>query len=215
VDDGEGNCSKRVHIATGQVTEYVWGHHKRLVSVIDRLSEGDLGSLLAFRLLMSVSGESCHRGNSDPRAEGTFRINHSNPALKMNGFDRPDLPYQLGRFVSKGWGTKFAVDFMNNAEKTVTVARVDPSATRLLVLKGQLVGASGWGLDLIGCSVEALIKPPEGRVEEFLKKRACTEFCARDAAGRGQSPRSGSTSATISNGSTETTRKSCGRSVRC
>lgn len=133
--------------------------------------EGDLGSLLAVRLLMSVSGKSCHQGNSDPRAEGTFRINHSNPALKMNGFDRPDLPYQLGRFVSKGWGTKFVVDFMNNNEKTVTVARVDPSATRLLVLKGQLVGASGWGQDLIGCSVEALIKPPEGRVEEFLKKR--------------------------------------------
>ncbi len=133
--------------------------------------EGDLGSLLAVRLLMSVSGKSCHQGNSDPRSEGAFRINHSNPALKMHGFDQPDLPYELGRFVSKGWGTKFAVDFMNGPEKTVTVARVDPSATRLLVLKGQLVGASGWGQDLIGCSVEALIQPPPGRLEEFLKKR--------------------------------------------
>jgi L-fucose isomerase-like protein len=133
--------------------------------------EGDLGSLLAVRLLMSVSGKSCHQGNSDPKGEGTFRINHSNPALKMNGFEQPDLPYQLGRFVSKGWGTKFVVDFMNNEEKTVTVARVDPTASRLLVLKGQLVGASGWGQDLIGCSVEALIRPPQGRLEEFLKKR--------------------------------------------
>ncbi len=133
--------------------------------------EGDLGSMLAIRLLMSVSGKSCHQGNSDPRAKGTFRINHSNPALKMNGFDEPDLPYQLGRFVSQGWGTKFVVDFMNNEEKTVTVARVDPTATRLLVLKGQLVGASGWGQDLIGCSVEALIEPPEGRLEDFLEKR--------------------------------------------
>ncbi len=133
--------------------------------------EGDLGSLLAVRLLMSVSGKSCHQGNSDPKGEGSFRINHSNPALKMHGFDQPELPYELGRFVSKGWGTKFAVDFLKSEEKTVTVARVDPTGTRLLVLKGRLVGASGWGEDLIGCSVEALIQPPSGRLDEFLKRR--------------------------------------------
>ncbi|MCU0977649.1 MAG: hypothetical protein MUF25_00610 [Pirellulaceae bacterium] len=133
--------------------------------------EGDLGSLLAMRLLMSVSDKSCHQGNSDPREAGTFRINHSVPSMKMNGFDQPDVPYQLGRFVELGWGTKVVVDFLNNTEKTVTVARVDPTARRLLVLKGQLVGASGWNQDLIGCSVEAVIKPPEGRCDEFLKKR--------------------------------------------
>ncbi|MBM3333989.1 hypothetical protein FJY63_04945, partial [Candidatus Sumerlaeota bacterium] len=133
--------------------------------------EADLGSLLAVRLLMSVSGKSCHQGNSDPQDKDTFRINHSNPALRMNGFSQPGLPYQLGRFVSKGWGTKFAVDFMNNKEKTVTVARVNPGATRLLVLRGELVGAAGWGVDAIGCSVTAIIKPPQGRNGEFLKKR--------------------------------------------
>jgi len=133
--------------------------------------EADLGSLLGMRLLMSVSGKSCHQGNSDPRAQGTFRINHSAPALKMNGFDQPGLPYQLGRFVTGGWGTKVVIDFMNNQEKTLTVARVDPSATKLLVLRGELVGSSGWDQDLVGCSVEAVIKPPEGRSDEFLKKR--------------------------------------------
>jgi hypothetical protein len=133
--------------------------------------EADLGSLLAMRMLMSVAARSCHQGNSDPRSADAFRINHSVPALKMNGFDQPDLPYQLGRFVTKGWGTKMVVDFMNQAEKTVTVARVDPSATKLLVLRGELVGASGWDQDLIGCSVEALIRPPAGRLDEFLRKR--------------------------------------------
>jgi hypothetical protein len=133
--------------------------------------EGDLGSLLAMRLLMSVSDKSCHQGNSDPREAGTFRINHSVPSMKMNGFDQPDVPYQLGRFVELGWGTKVVVDFTNGTEKTVTVARVDPTARKLLVLKGQMVGSSGWNQDLIGCSVEAVIKPPEGRCDEFLKKR--------------------------------------------
>jgi L-fucose isomerase-like protein len=133
--------------------------------------EGDLGSLLAMRMLMSVAGRSCHQGNSDPRTAEAFRINHSVPALKMNGYAQPDLPYQLGRFVTKGWGTKMVVDFMQQAEKTVTVARVDPSATKLLVLRGELVGGSGWDEDSIGCSVEALIRPPQGRLDEFLRKR--------------------------------------------
>ena len=92
--------------------------------------EADFGILLALRLLMSVSNKSCHQGNSDPRPGGTFRINHSAPSMKMNGLDQPDLPYQLGRFVEQGWGTKAVIDFMNNEEKTVTVARVDPTATK-------------------------------------------------------------------------------------
>jgi len=133
--------------------------------------EADLGSLLAMRMLMSVAARSCHQGNSDPAGPDTFRINHSSTSMKMNGFDQPDLPYQLGRFVSQGWGTKVVINFLNNPEKTVTVARVNPLATKLLVLRGQLVGASGWGQDLIGCSVEAVIKPPEGRCGEFLARR--------------------------------------------
>lgn len=133
--------------------------------------EGDLGSLLAMRMLMSVAGRSCHQGNSDPREGDTFRINHSVPARKMNGFDQPDLPYQLGRFVSGGWGAKMVVDFMNNQEKTITVARVDPTATRVVLFKGELTGSDGWGKDNLGCSVEALIRNPNGSVEKFLRKR--------------------------------------------
>lgn len=133
--------------------------------------EGDFGILLAQRLLTSVSNKSCHQGNSDPRPGGTFRVNHSAPSLKMNGLDQPDLPFQLGRFVQQGWGTKVVVDFLNNEEKTVTVARIDPTATKLLVLRGTLTGSSGWDKDLLGCSVEAVIKPPEGRSDEFLRKR--------------------------------------------
>jgi L-fucose isomerase-like protein len=133
--------------------------------------EADFGILLAMRLLMSVSNKSCHQGNADPRGDDAFKINHSAPSMKMNGLDKPDLPYQLGRFCQQGWGTKAVIDFMNNQEKTVTVARVDPTATKLLVLKGTLVGSSGWGKDLLGCSVEAVIKPPPGRVDEFMRRR--------------------------------------------
>jgi hypothetical protein len=133
--------------------------------------EADLGTLLALRLLMSVSNKSCHQGNGDALPGGTFSINHSAPSMKMNGMDQPDLPYQLGRFVEQGWGTKVVVDFMNNEEKTVTVARVDPTATKLLVLKGTLVGSSGWDQDHLGCSVVAVIQPPPDQAHAFLRRR--------------------------------------------
>ena len=39
------------------------------------------------------------------------------------------------------------------------------------MLKGTLVGSSGWGQDLLGCSVEAVIKPPAGWADEFMRRR--------------------------------------------
>ena len=124
-----------------------------------------------MRLLMSVAQKSSHLGNMFLRPGGVLAINHSAPGLKMNGYDQPKLPYQLGRFVESGWGTKFVVDFMNNEEKRVTVVRIDPTATKMLVLKGKLVGADGWEGDNLGCSVEAQWSPMEGKAEDFARKQ--------------------------------------------
>jgi hypothetical protein len=134
--------------------------------------EGDLGALLSMRMLMSVAKKSSHLGNMFLRGANILVINHSAPGIKMNGFGEPGLPYQLGRFVHSGWGTKAVVDFMNNAEKRVTVARIDPTATKMLLLKGRLVGSSGWGQDKLGCSVEAHIKPVDsGDASVFVRKQ--------------------------------------------
>ena len=134
--------------------------------------EGDLGALCSMRLLMSVAKKSSHLGNMFLRKPNVLVINHSAPGIKMNGFSEPDLPYQLGRFVHSGWGTKAVVDFMNNAEKRVTVARMDPTATKVLLLKGKLVGSIGWGHDKLGCSIEAHIKPVgSGAAEVFARKQ--------------------------------------------
>ncbi len=133
--------------------------------------EADLAALLSMRLLMSVSKKSTHLGNMFLR-DNNLIINHSAPGIKMNGFNEPGLPYQLGRFVQSGWGTKAVVDFMNNDQKQVTVARMNPTATKVLLLRGKLVGSSGWGEDNLGCSVEAQIKPVEsGDAIEFVRKQ--------------------------------------------
>jgi len=137
--------------------------------------EGDLGGLLAMHMLMSLSGKSPHFGNMFYEQDGksTLTINHSVPGIKMNGFDRPGLPYQLAHFVESGWGTKAVVDFMNNATKEVTVARMNPHGTGLLVLKGILVGSQGWGSDEVGCFDKAFIVGKDsGSAEEFVRKQS-------------------------------------------
>jgi len=134
--------------------------------------EADLGALLSMRLLMSVAKKSSHLGNMFLREGNVLVINHSAPGIKMNGFSEPGLPYQLGRFVRSGWGTKAVVDFMNNTQKRVTVARMNPMATKVLLLRGALVGSSGWGDDKLGCSVEAHIKPADsGDATDFVRKQ--------------------------------------------
>jgi len=138
--------------------------------------EGDLGGMLAMHMLMALSNKSPHFGNMFYRPEigrGTLVVNHSVPGIKMNGFDKPGLPYQLGHFTSSGWGTKAVVDFMNNDVKEVTVARMNPEGTGLLVLRGVLTGSKGWDEDLLGCNVHAHIVGKEsGTAEEFVRKQA-------------------------------------------
>jgi hypothetical protein len=135
--------------------------------------EGDMGALLATRLLLSVSGKSSHMGNMFEGKDDSVVVNHSAPGIRMNGFDQPGLPYKLGRFVESGWGTKAVVDFMQNTEKRATVARVHPTGTRLLVLRGRLIGSAGWEKDNVGCSVQAFIKPAtEGAGRRFIRRQA-------------------------------------------
>lgn len=137
--------------------------------------EGDMGALLATRLLLSVSGKSSHMGNMFSGRDNTVLINHSAPGIRMNGFDKPGLPYKLGRFVQSGWGTKAVVDFMQNQEKKVTVARVHPSGDKLLVMRGVLTASEGWAKDELGCSVQAFIRPVEsGDGIRFIRRQ--TEY---------------------------------------
>lgn len=133
--------------------------------------EGDLGGLLSMHVLMSLSKKSSHLGNMFFRDGGRLEINHSVPGIKMNGWKEPALPYRLGNFVEEGWGTKAVVDFMNNDEKRVTVARMNPEGTGILILKGKLVDSNGYDEDLLGCSVSAFIVGSEsGTAEEFMRR---------------------------------------------
>ncbi len=133
--------------------------------------EADLGALLAMHMLMSLSGKSSHLGNMFYREGGKMEINHSVPGIRMNGWKEPSMPYQLGRFVQSGWGTNAVVDFMMNEEKNITVARMNPAGTGMLILKGKLVGSRGWDEDLLGCAVSAyVVGRDSGTADAYMRR---------------------------------------------
>jgi len=101
--------------------------------------EGDLNVLLGMAVLMFASNKSSFMGNPAV-SKDIVQLTHSVPGLRMNGFDKPDLPYELGSFTAAGWGTKVQIDLAANAEKEVTLARFNPLATKILVAKGRTVG---------------------------------------------------------------------------
>jgi hypothetical protein len=142
---------------------------------------------------MSAANKSSFMGNPIAVSEDRIYLNHSVPGIKMAGYDKPDLPYDLRHFVESGWGTKVMIDFTKLEEKTVTLARLNPPGTKIYLAKGEIVGCTGYrkGVSsanlngkqisqrkrknlleressLIGCSLAAHIKVPDAR--ESMKK---------------------------------------------
>ena len=138
--------------------------------------EGDIGGLLPMHMLMLLSNKSPHFGNMfyyPDKGKGTMAVNHSVPGIKMNGYDKPGLPYQLSHFVDSGWGTKAIVDFMNNDVKDITVARMNPSGKGILILKGTLVDSKGWDDKTIGChDIAYMVGKDSGTAQEFVRRQA-------------------------------------------
>lgn len=132
--------------------------------------EGDLNALMAMALLMYCSDRSVFMGN--PFVEdiegSTLRIGHDVPGLRMKGLGGPDLPYNIRPFTKGGWGVTVRYDFRLDRGQEVTVARFNPSGTRLLATSGEIV--DGGGFDSIGCSLSVLLKVPDAA--EFIHRQA-------------------------------------------
>lgn len=114
--------------------------------------------------LQAVADGSSFMGNLNFEDEETIGIWHSVPGLKMAGYDKPDLVYQLGYFTPDGWGTKIQLCFAQTEEKQVTVARIDKNATQLGVGVGKVVTTESYDKgDLVGCRLRAIIQVPSAR----------------------------------------------------
>lgn len=128
--------------------------------------EEDISVLMAMMVLMYLSKKSAFMGNPSFVDEKTLKIVHSVPGLKMNGFDKPEMSYELWHFTVGGWGTKVQVNLAENTEKTVTLARFNPKASEILVTKGRVVKCEFYE---IGCSPGVYIEVGDAR--EIIHKQ--------------------------------------------
>ncbi len=70
---------------------------------------------------------------------------HSTPNRKLKGIDGEASEYALRPFAMDGrWGTTIRHDFEKDAGQVVTVARFDPTCSKLFVARGTIVSGAGY-----------------------------------------------------------------------
>jgi L-fucose isomerase-like protein len=116
--------------------------------------EEDVSVLFAMAFLMYLSKKSSYMGNPNilDKKKNVLEIHHDMPGLKMYGLNEKPLPYEIRPFTHGGWGISMRYDFSRDKGKTVTLGRFDPTANKMLLIKGEIIkgnnfktqGPSGW-----------------------------------------------------------------------
>jgi len=123
--------------------------------------EGDINALLAMMVEMYLSKKAAYMGNMQiDKEKSTLNIHHSVASLNMKGLDAQPTPYDIHSFTKSGFGTTLRHDFNKDKGEKVTVARFDPSATKILISNGEIIG--GGGLKGRGCANNVTIQVRNG-----------------------------------------------------
>lgn len=101
--------------------------------------EEDLNAMMAMCVLMYSSKRSVFMGNPFLQSPEVLSIHHAVPALKMNGFDKPDLKYSMWAFTGQKFGGKMQIDFNQNEDQYVTFGRFNPLGNRMIIKRGEVI----------------------------------------------------------------------------
>ncbi len=91
---------------------------------------------------------------------------HAVPNRKLKGFKTEAAPYAIRSFTGSGWGATVRYDFARDKGQEITMCRFDPSATKLFVATGTIVG--GIGYNDINCSEGVFFKVADSK--DFFQK---------------------------------------------
>jgi L-fucose isomerase-like protein len=129
----------------------------------------DINALIPMMALSYFGRRSVYMGNPEfVVKQNLFALHHDVPGLKMTGFDRKPLPYELRNFTVGGWGVTFRYDFNRDQGQVVTLARANPGQTKILLTRGEIL--DGFGFDKIGCSLGVRMKVAD--VLSFFRQAA-------------------------------------------
>ncbi|MGC9349564.1 MAG: hypothetical protein ACP5JG_15610 [Anaerolineae bacterium] len=130
--------------------------------------EHDASALFAMMVEMYLSRKAVYMGNPDVDIDAnTLTIHHSVASLKLTGIEGPDTPFGIENFTQDGFGVTLRHDFNQDKGEAVTVARFDPTGTKLLVTSGIIV--SGGGLEGQGCAQSVTCSIADGK--GFLREQ--------------------------------------------
>ena len=93
---------------------------------------------------------------------GIFSIYHAVPSRRFKGFDEEVEPYAVRPFAMDGrWGATVRYDFKRDIGQAITLAKFDPTCSKILIARGTIVG--GIGTQDENCSEGVFFGVSDGR----------------------------------------------------
>ena len=127
--------------------------------------EGDINALFTAITFMYLTKKSVYMGNTSYIAgENRLSISHDAAGLKMKGYDKPELPFEIQHFTDKstgGFGTTIRYDFSRDKGQEVTISRSNPARKKIMLAKGKII--DGIGFRQTGCTLGVNIEIPKVR----------------------------------------------------
>ena len=131
-------------------------------TVPTKLDENDP---LVIKTRVMFRPESCDAETPNLEAQGAksgFSIYHAVPSRRFEGYDAPLAPYAIRPFAMDGrWGATVRYDFKRDIGKTITLARFDPTCSKILIARGKIVGGIGYNDE--NCSEGVFFEVSDGR----------------------------------------------------
>ena len=120
------------------------------------ICEGDISAGIALMLSEYISRKSVYMGNPVYyKGENKIRIHHSVWGKKLDGIDKPDVPYNIISFTEDRWGATLRYDTLQKKGETVTLSRMHPSGEKMLLTKGKII--DNMDTNKIGCANRTFI----------------------------------------------------------
>ncbi|MCD6356830.1 MAG: hypothetical protein J7L66_06035, partial [Anaerolineaceae bacterium] len=132
--------------------------------------EYDFNALLSMLILSHLSGKAPIMGNTvvSDKNKNIIWTFHDVVSLKMEGYNKQDIDYEVTAFTENKWGATIRRDFNKDINKIVTLLRFTPDAQKAVAVKGEII--KGDGHDVIGCANRLFMKITNAKLFHKLEQ---------------------------------------------
>lgn len=132
----------------------------------------DIGSLVALKIMISLTQKSPHMGNCMIRLkdikDNKMQILHDVCTRHMKGYNAPALPVDYVGYTKGNWGATMRYDFSKDVGETITLINLSPNMDRIMIGRGKITGCEGYLCS--ECTHAVVFTVPDSR--RFYEKEA-------------------------------------------